>query len=210
MTSMHKTDPNHLRKAKQQGIHNRLTPILLNLAVQHGIPTPLIAQTFKLNPRTLHNHLNQYAASTLRLREELTLLSITTCKAEGRDSRYEGLVPLRLQGIRPRLIAEHYNVSESMLRTYYTKHGIETQLKNHQQQKALQALHHAVEQGLLPPGLLPAVASTGEKPAWQESNPHKHAQYALNMQPKQPKASKTPRKHHTHQHKNQPNNNTKN
>lgn len=165
MINMHKTDPNHLRKAKQQGIHNRLTPILLNLAIQHGIPTPLIAQTFKLNPRTLHNHLNNYGASTLRLREELTLLSITTCKAEGKNSRYEGLIPLRLQGIRPRLIAEHYNVSESMLRTYFTNNGIETQLKNHQQEKTEEALHHAVQQGLLPPGLLPAATSTGEKPA---------------------------------------------
>lgn len=141
----HTLDPNLPQKQKQQGTLNRLTPILLNLSIQHGIPTTIIASTFQLNKRTLHNHLTNHAAPKLRLREEHTLLQ-----------NNPNLTPEqhRLQGIRPRLIAAHHNKSESHLRQHLHNTGTEEELRTRQIEQTHQALITAVNQNLLPVGLL--------------------------------------------------------
>lgn len=152
----HSEDANWLHKAKKQGVLNRLTDILLVLRIQEGVPAKVIADTFKLNVFSLHNHLSLFSASQLRLREERVILSFTSHKPSDSVPKYAGLIPLRLvHAVRPSLMSEHFGVSEGLLRAYFTREGVEEELQKRQQEKSESALVKAVEEGLLPQGFLP-------------------------------------------------------
>lgn len=150
---VHDVDPNWLEKARSQGVYGRLTDILLTLSVVRGVPVDVLSRHFRLNPSSLANYLSEYGASQLRVREELTVLSITSIQPAGVGERYAPLVPLRVfHSVRPRLLSEHFGLSESMMRGYFKKHFVEEKLASRNEQLAANALSEAIELSLLPAG----------------------------------------------------------